>query len=98
MAFRDASIAVLDEGSISAPEILAKKLIDNHYYAIANKASLSKPAELNPPATKLAEFTSKFGITWSEALDQGVCYNAVDACGELPPLLPTRLVHIGDCK
>jgi len=82
-ALRDMSIAILDEGSISASEISAKKLIDNHYYAIANKASLSKPVELNPPSAKLSEFTAKFGITWSEALEAGLVYNAVDACDML---------------
>ena len=65
---REAGIAVLDEGEIDAVTILSRKLIDNHYYAIANKASLSKPVELNPPAAKLAEFTAKFGSTWSQVI------------------------------
>ena len=43
------NITVVDEGEIDAAAILEKKLIDNHYYAIANKASLTKPAELNVP-------------------------------------------------
>ena len=46
--------------------ILSRKLIDTHYYAIANKASLSKPVELSPPAAKLADFTTKYGVTWSQ--------------------------------
>ena len=93
-ALRDMSISILDEGSISSAEISAKKLIDNHYYAIANKASLSKPVELNPPAAKLADFTTKFGVTWSEVLEKGLAYNAVDACGALPPPSCTcRRVH-----
>ena len=54
------------EGEIDAVTILSRKLIDTHYYAIANKASLSKPVELNPPAAKLSEFTAKFGLTWSQ--------------------------------
>jgi len=82
-ALRSFNISVVDEGPITAEEISTKKLIDNHYYAIANKASLSKPVELNPPAAKLSEFTSKFGVTWSEALEQGLVYNAVDACDML---------------
>jgi hypothetical protein len=51
--------------------------------AIANKASLSKPADLNPPAAKQAEFEKKFGISWKKALADGVVYNAVDACARL---------------
>ena len=43
-------ISIVGEGELTADVIEQKKLIDNHYYAIANKASLSKPAELNPPA------------------------------------------------
>ena len=75
---RARSMAIVGEGAISSAQISKGKLIDTHYYAIANKASLSKPVELNPPAEKLAEFTAKFGTTWSEALAQGLVYNAVD--------------------
>ena len=45
-------VNVTKEGSLDAATIEKDKLIDKHYYAIANKASLSKPAELNPPASK----------------------------------------------
>ena len=40
---------------------------------------LSKPVELHPPKHKQAEFTAKFGLTWPQALAQGVVYNAADA-------------------
>ena len=36
--------------------------------------------ELHPPEKKLAEFGSKFGVSWEAALSAGLCYNAVDAC------------------
>ena len=49
-----AGITIYKEGSLGAAQIEKEKLIDNHYYAIANKASLSKPKELNPPAPKQA--------------------------------------------
>ncbi|EOD21469.1 hypothetical protein EMIHUDRAFT_241150 [Emiliania huxleyi CCMP1516] len=42
-------------------------------------AVLSKPVELHPPKHKQAEFTAKFGLTWPQALAQGVVYNAADA-------------------
>jgi len=76
-------ITVSTEGSLGAETIEKNKLIDNHYYAIANKASLSKPAELNPPAAKQEDFEKKFGISWKAALSQGIVFNAVDGCKRL---------------
>ena len=76
-------ISVLAEGGIDAQTISEHKLIDNHYYAIANKASLLKPVELSPPADKMSGFTAKFGLTWSQALAEGLVHNAVDACDVL---------------
>jgi len=76
-------IAILRQGDLDGPTIGAKKLIDNHYYAIAVKASLSKPAELNPPEPKQADFAEKFGLSWQSALEQGKVFNAVDACEQL---------------
>ena len=52
-------------------------LVDQHYYAIASKATLVKPSELPVPADK---FKSAFGISWSDALKAGSVYNALDAC------------------
>jgi len=73
-------ITILSEGTLDAKTIEDKLLIDNHYYAIANKASLTKPADLNPPEAKLKEFETHFGISWAQALKEGKVYNAVDAC------------------
>ena len=68
--FKAAGISIYKEGSLDAARIEQDKLIDNHYYAIANKASLSKPAELNPPAAKQDDFAKKFGLTWKAALEK----------------------------
>ena len=46
--FADVGFAITKEGAIDGPTIEKDLLVDNHYYAIANKASLSKPAELSP--------------------------------------------------
>jgi hypothetical protein len=81
--FADAGITVYKEGSLDGVTIEKNLLIDNHYYAIANKASLSKPAELNPPASKQEDFEKKFGISWKAALAKGIVYNAVDGCAKL---------------
>ena len=81
--FEAAGIQVIKEGSLDGATIEKDKLIDNHYYAIAAKASLSKPHELNPPPKKQEEFKAKFGISWPDALSKGVVFNAVDGCAKL---------------
>jgi len=73
-------ITITGQGTITSEQIDADSLIDNHYYAIASKATLMKPAELNVPADK---FKAKFGLGWQEALDQGVVYNAMDGGAKL---------------
>jgi len=57
-----------------------KKLIDNHYYAIANKASLTKPVDLAPSQKAQDDFKTKWGLEWSQAVKDGLVFNAVDAC------------------
>ena len=56
------------------------KLIDQHYYAIASKATLLQPRQLPVPAAK---FEEKFGLSWEQALAQGKVFNALDACKHL---------------
>ena len=72
-----AGLVITSEGSLSAEEIDSKKLIDQHYYAIASKATILKPAQLNVPADL---FAAQFGLSWEAALAQGNVYNAMDAC------------------
>ena len=74
---RQKKCAILKSGTITAEEIDSKKLIDQHYYAIASKATILKPAQLNVPADK---FEKQFGIGWQAALDSSVVFNAMDAC------------------
>jgi len=81
--FAEHGVTVTKQGTLGAAVIEKDKLIDNHYYAIANKASLSKPAELNPPAAKQDDFEKKFGTTWKKALADGLVFNAVDGCKKL---------------
>jgi len=78
--FSGAGFSVTLEGELSAEVIDEKKLIDQHYYAIASKATLLKPAELNVPADK---FEEKFGISWEEAKSKNLAFNALDACSTL---------------
>ena len=78
-----AGISVLEEGSIAGPKIDADMLIDTHYGAIAAKAVKLKPSELKPSAKALKDFEAAFGLTWADALKQGLVYNAADACKQL---------------
>ena len=75
-----AGLTILQEGTLGAAEIDSKKLIDQHYYAIASKATILKPAQLNVPNDL---FQAQFGLSWEEALAQGNVYNALDACAQL---------------
>ena len=78
--FGEVGIEVVTEGEIDGPTIDSKKLIDQHYYAIASKATLLPPAELPVPADK---FSEKFGEEWSTVLAEGRAYNALGACEHL---------------
>jgi len=78
-----AGITVTSEGALDSKTIDEKKLIDQHYYSIAQKATLLKPKDLNPPAAKTAKFAEMFGMTWEQALADGLVYNASDACTKL---------------
>jgi nucleoside diphosphate kinase len=73
---RAKGIAIVGEGTISGKDIDEKMLVDQHYYAIASKATLLKPDQLNVPEEKFQAF---FGLPWKEALAKGVVYNALDA-------------------
>lgn len=74
------NIKILAENDLAGEVIDEKKLIDQHYYAIASKATILKPDQLNVPADK---FKEKFGLEWTEALASGKVFNAMDGCKEL---------------
>jgi nucleoside diphosphate kinase len=73
-------IKILKEGSIKGEVIDKKKLIDQHYYAIASKATILKPDQLNVPEDK---FQQQFGLSWKDALASGKVFNAMDGCAKL---------------
>ena len=68
------------EGELTAAQIDKGMLIDQHYYAIASKATLLKPQDMPVPAEK---FEAAFGLTWTKALADGLVYSALDACDAL---------------
>jgi len=76
-------IVVVGEGSIPAERIDEERLIDTHYGAIAAKAVLLQPSALAVPEKAQAEFQQAFGVSWEEALKDGLVYNAMDGAGKL---------------
>jgi len=74
---QDANITILSEKDIDGPTIDAKKLIDQHYYAIASKATILPASEIPVPAAK---FEEEFGETWEIVLKENRAANAMDAC------------------
>jgi nucleoside diphosphate kinase len=73
-------LKVTSEGELTSEEIDRKKLIDQHYYSIASKATILTPDKLNVDAAK---FKGKFGKEWSAVLADKKAFNALDACAEL---------------
>jgi len=75
--FEKKEITIKKEGPIEAEVIDKKELVDKHYYAIASKATLLKPDQLNVPKEKIKE---AFSVEWDEVLKSGQALNAKDAC------------------
>jgi nucleoside diphosphate kinase len=86
---------IYSEGDISSTEIDEKKLIDQHYYAIASKATILKPEDMNVPADK---FEATFKTPWATALKEGKVMNALDACKELKVDAPGMAKLWGEAK
>lgn len=76
-ALVEKGIRILSEKEISGKEIDKKRLIDQHYYAIASKATLMSPQDLPVPAEK---FEEAFGEPWEKVLAENRAANAKEAC------------------
>lgn len=72
-----AGLTILSECDISGPEIDSKKLIDQHYYAIASKATILSAKDIPVPTDK---FEATFGEKWEDAVASGKACNAMEAC------------------
>ena len=75
--FAEQGIKVLTEGSIDGRTIDEQKLIDQHYYAIASKATITTASALAVPADK---FVESFGEEWGTVKAEGRCFNALEMC------------------
>jgi nucleoside diphosphate kinase len=78
--FAEVGVKILTEGEIDGATIDSKKLIDQHYYAIASKATIMTPDQLNVPKDK---FKETFSEEWDTVLAEGRVLNALDACKKL---------------
>jgi len=70
-------IEILSESDIDGKTIDEKKLIDQHYYAIASKATILGADKIPVPEDK---FEETFGEKWVEVLKEGRAANAMQAC------------------
>lgn len=73
----NAGISILSQLDIGGEEIDQKRLIDQHYYSIASKATIL-PANKIPVPLELFEET--YGESWENVLSDGRACNAVEAC------------------
>mmetsp|Transcript_52872 Transcript_52872/g.67810 ORF Transcript_52872/g.67810 Transcript_52872/m.67810 type:complete len:343 (+) Transcript_52872:16-1044(+) len=80
---KSAGVSITSQGVLGANEIDERRLIDVHYGAIANRAVLKEPSELNVPESAQEKFETAFGLKWAEALDQGLVFNATGASQKL---------------
>ena len=78
--FVEKGISIVEEGEIDGPKIDSEKYIDQHYYAIASKATILPPKDLNIPLDK---FKDTFGEEWSAALADDRVHNALDIAKKL---------------
>ena len=73
--FAEVGITVLKEGVVTGEEIDSKGFIDQHYYAIAEKSTLTSGKDLPVSAEK---FKEAFGEDWSTVVAEGRAFNALE--------------------
>jgi len=73
--FSEKGIEIVGEGDIKGTDIDEKKLIDQHYYAIASKATILEAKDIPVPKEK---FKDTFGEDWDAVLADKRAFNALD--------------------
>jgi len=63
--------------TFSSPQKNYDRLIDQHYYAIASKATILPAKDIPVPTDQFRDF---FGESWEIALKENRAVNAMDAC------------------
>ena len=77
--FVGSGFLITDEGDITPVGIEKGNIVDKMYADIGKKAYIKKPSELALPAPAFIRFQKKFKISWSDAIYDGIVYNAADA-------------------
>ena len=72
-------ISIISEFDISGSDMDEKKLIDRHYYAIASKATILEPHQMNVPESKF-EVCSHLFVSKHE--NYILVYSFIDSCFE----------------
>ena len=70
-------IDIVSEVEIDAQTIERRKLIDQHYYSIASKATILPVHKIPVPVD---QFENTFGESWKTVLKQNRACNAMEAC------------------
>jgi nucleoside diphosphate kinase len=83
--FAEQGIKVLKEGIVTGEEIESKGFIDQHYYAIAEKFTLTAGKDF--PVTPEI-FKDAFGEDWSTVVAEGRALNALEFKNKFPALQP----------
>ena len=73
--FDEKGISVLKEGVVTGEEIDSKGFIDQHYYAIAEKSTLTSGKDLPVNAEKFEEV---FSEDWKTVVSEGRALNALE--------------------
>ena len=74
-AFAERSIKILKEGVVTGEEIDSNGFIDQHYYAIAEKSTLTSGKDLPVNADK---FKETFDEEWATVVAEGRAFNALE--------------------
>eukprot|EP00760_Papus_ankaliazontas_P026412 PhM_4_TR3036/c0_g1_i3/m.93687 len=70
---------VLQENTLTGPEIARRKIIDRHYAAMASFATKRSASGIRLSEDKKAAFCMKYKVRWDEALESGRVVNATRA-------------------
>jgi hypothetical protein len=72
---------VVEEGSMSGQDLILK--FNRQYAELGRRAVILKPHEYTLTTLALIQFQKRFGVGWSEAIEQGLVRNATDAAALL---------------
>jgi hypothetical protein len=78
-----AGFMITEEGDVASSVIEKGNIVDKQFADIGKRAYTKKPSELTLPASAYIRFQKKFGMSWSDAIHEGIVFNAADAASAL---------------